>query len=652
LQKAIDMEQALRDRFRTELNAAQFEAVFHDDGPLLVIAGAGSGKTRTLTYRAARLVEEGHPPESILLLTFTRKAAGEMLQRASQLLDARCHQIAGGTFHSFANTILKRYAAALDFPNGYTIIDRPDAESLIGYIVKENLDAPKLGAFPRKKTLADIYSKMANKDAPLEDILDMEYPHFLPYLDALREIHDAYTDMKKQQALMDYDDLLNNLWLLLDQHPAIRERLNERYRHVMVDEYQDTNRVQARIVHLLAGNHHNIMVVGDDSQSIYSFRGADFRNIMDFPSLFPDTRLITLEENYRSAEPILALTNRLIDQAIEKYPKTLFSKRGGSNSPQLIHTGSENSQSRFIVDKIMALADQGIPFSDIAVLFRAGFHAFDLEVELTREGISYVKYGGFKFMESAHIKDMLAYLRILCNPYDRLSWVRILLQINKIGPKSAQALYDHVCRQKQGLQGFLEDQSRLATKPDVQRLKDVLATIDDPTLSPGGQGEHILAYYLPILKQRFDDYPKRTRDLEQLLAILETYESLESFLEDMTLEPPTTTVSGAFGTVGEKEDHLVLSTVHSAKGLEWHTVFILWALDGRFPSLMATENDGQLDEELRLMYVASTRAREQLYFMCPGQVYDRMSGMLLSQPSRFLADLPEGILERHAGNLW
>jgi DNA helicase-2/ATP-dependent DNA helicase PcrA len=255
-------------------------------------------------------------------------------------------------------------------------------------------------------------------------------------------------------------------------------------------------------------------------------------------------------------------------------------------------------------------------------------------------------------MESAHIKDMLAYLRILCNPYDRLSWVRILLQINKIGPKSAQTLYDHVCRQKQGLQGFLEDQSRLATKPDVQRLKDVLATIDDATLSPGGQGEHILAYYLPILKQRFDDYPKRTRDLEQLLAILETYESLESFLEDMTLEPPTTTVSGAFGTVGDKEDHLVLSTVHSAKGLEWHTVFILWALDGRFPSLMATENDGQLDEELRLMYVASTRAREQLYFMCPGQVYDRMSGMLLSQPSRFLADLPEGILERHAGNLW
>ena len=414
----------------------------------------------------------------------------------------------------------------------------------------------------------------------------------------LARLYAAYQRQLRAYNAVDFDDLILGPVQLFHDHPQALERWQQRIHYLLVDEYQDTNRVQARIVHLLAGNHHNIMVVGDDSQSIYSFRGADFRNIMDFPSLFPDTRLITLEENYRSAEPILALTNRLIDQAIEKYPKTLFSKRGGSNSPQLIHTGSENSQSRFIVDKIMALADQGIPFSDIAVLFRAGFHAFDLEVELTREGISYVKYGGFKFMESAHIKDMLAYLRILCNPYDRLSWVRILLQINKIGPKSAQTLYDHVCRQKQGLQGFLEDQSRLATKPDVQRLKDVLATIDDATLSPGGQGEHILAYYLPILKQRFDDYPNPPLDLEPLLAILKTYESLESFLEDMTLEPPTTTVSGAFGTVGDKEDHLVLSTVHSAKGLEWHSVFVIWALEGRFPAMYAVRSDEDMEEEL------------------------------------------------------
>ena len=646
------MALSLKERFRAELNPAQFEAVSHEDGPLIVIAGAGSGKTRTLTYRAARMVEDGHAPETILLLTFTRKAAGEMLQRASRLLDARCHQIAGGTFHSFANSVLKRYAGALDFPNSYSIIDRPDAESLVGFVIKDIINVPKFGAFPRKKTLADIFSKIANKDASLEDIVDVEYPHFLPYLEVLQAILVGYTEIKKQQALMDYDDLLNNLWLLLDQHPDIRDRITTRYHHVMVDEYQDTNRVQARIVRLLAGGHHNIMVVGDDSQSIYSFRGADFRNIMEFPAHFPNTRVITLEENYRSAEPILALTNRLIDQAIEKYPKTLFSKRGGRIPPQLVHTGSENSQSRFVVDKIMELSRQGIHLNDIAVLFRAGFHAFDLEVELTRQGIAYVKYGGFKFMESAHIKDVLAYLRVLCNPYDRLSWFRILLLVDKIGPKSAETLYDHVLQRTNGLHGFLEDDSKLATKPDIQKLKEVMAAIDDPTLSPARRGEHILTYYLPILKHRFDDHPKRVRDLEQLLAIMETYDSLEHFLEDMTLEPPTTTVSGTFRPADDQEDRLVLSTVHSAKGLEWHTVFILWVLDGRFPSLMATENEGQLDEELRLMYVAATRAREQLYFMCPSQVYDRMSGMLLSQPSRFLADLPDTILERQSGALW
>jgi DNA helicase-2/ATP-dependent DNA helicase PcrA len=263
-----------------------------------------------------------------------------------------------------------------------------------------------------------------------------------------------------------------------------------------------------------------------------------------------------------------------------------------------------------------------------------------------------VKYGGFKFMESAHIKDVLAYLRVLCNPYDRLSWFRILLLEDKIGPKSAATLYERICRRAQGLQGFLEDASKLAQKPGIVRLKALLAAIDDPASTPARCGEQVLTYYYQIASRRFDDYPKRTRDLEQLLVIMESYDSLERFLEDMTLEPPTTTISGDFGPADDRADHLVLSTVHSAKGLEWHTVFILWALDGRFPSLMATENDGQLDEELRLMYVAATRAREQLFFLCPGQAYDRMTGMLLSQPSRFLADLPETILARRSGALW
>jgi DNA helicase-2/ATP-dependent DNA helicase PcrA len=641
-----------RERFRTELNAEQYKAVFHDDGPLLVIAGAGSGKTRTLTYRAARLVEEGVAPGQILLLTFTRKAADEMLRRAARLLDHRCRQIAGGTFHSFAYTVLKRYAPQVGFPGSFTIIDRPDSESLIGMLLKARMDGPRRGAFPRKKTLADIFSKAANKDWPLEDVLDAEYPHFFPYLDEIGKLQQDYTDAKHEQALMDYDDLLSKLRFLLETQPEHKARIAGQFSHLMVDEYQDTNLIQARIVYLLAERHQSIMVVGDDSQSIYSFRGANFRNIMDFPSLFPDSRVLTLEENYRSVVPILTLTNQLIEQALDKYPKHLFSSLPSDQPPVLVHTGSENSQSRFIVDKIRALSRDGIPRQEIAVLFRAGFHAFDLEVELAREGITFVKYGGFKFMESAHIKDVLAHMRVLTNPYDRLSWFRILLLIAKIGPKSAQRLYDAILEQARGLDGFVDRPAPARVNPGLEKLRALLREVGASDLLPVEIGERILAYYHPILKERYDDHPKRLRDLEQLLVLIEKYDRLEPFLSDMTLEPPSVAIDNTFGIGRAREDHLVLSTVHSAKGLEWHTVFIIWAMEGRFPSFMATESPEQLDEELRLMYVAATRARQNLYFLCPGQVYDRISGMVLSRPSRFIDALPEDILARQAADIW
>ncbi len=646
------MTSSCRERFRSELNSVQYEAVFHDDGPLLVIAGAGSGKTRTLTYRAARLVEEGVAPERILLLTFTRKAADEMLKRATRLLDNRCRHIAGGTFHSFAYSVLKRYAAATGFPNHFTIIDRPDAESLISMLLKARMSGPQRGAFPRKKTLADIFSKAANKNLTLEDILYEEYPHFTPYSDDIHALQEDYVAAKFDQGFMDYDDLLTKLLHLLESQPEIKNRIADQYSHLMVDEYQDTNFIQARIVCHLAERHQRIMVVGDDSQSIYSFRGANFRNIMDFPDLFPDTRVLTLEENYRSVVPILDLTNQLIEQADEKYPKQLFSSRPSETPPCLVHTGSENSQSRYIVDKIRALGHDGIPYSEIAVLFRAGFHAFDLEVELTNQGIAFVKYGGFKFLDMAHIKDVLAHMRIQTNPYDRLSWFRILLLINKIGPKSAQRIYADIVSQAKGLQGFIDMRPPKRVNPGLERLRSLLRETGEFDLHPVEIGERILTYYHPILKDRYDDHPKRLRHLEQLLNLLEKYEHLEAFLSDMTLEPPNVAVENTFDTGNTQEDRLVLSTVHSAKGLEWHTVFIIWAMDGRFPSYMASESPEELDEELRLMYVAATRARENLFFMCPGQVFDRVSGMILSRPSRFIDSLPEDLLTRQAADIW
>ena len=430
--------------YETALNSSQLEAVSCTQGPLLVIAGAGSGKTRTLTYRVARLVEEGIAPSSILLLTFTRKAAQEMLQRAAQLLDSRCEGVAGGTFHSFANAILRRYASRLGLQAGFAILDRADAESMIQMLRKEMDLVTKQRAFPRKNSLANIFSKAVNKVIPIEDVVYDDYPHFLDNIDAIVELHKAYETRKREHHFLDFDDLLTNLQLLLRDHPDICYRISSGYQYIMVDEYQDTNKIQAEILYLLASIHKNIMVVGDDSQSIYAFRGANFKNIMNFPDIFSGTRIIGLEENYRSVQPILNLTNEIINSAREKYTKSLFTLRSGGTTPVLLSADDENTQSRFVVEKILELHQQGVSLNQIAVLFRAGFHSFDLEIELNRAEIPFIKVGGFKFVESAHIKDVLAHLRVIANGVDRISWYRIQLLIEKIGPKSAQKIYEAV----------------------------------------------------------------------------------------------------------------------------------------------------------------------------------------------------------------
>jgi DNA helicase-2/ATP-dependent DNA helicase PcrA len=633
-----------RIRYETALNASQLEAVTHTSGPLLVIAGAGSGKTRTLTYRAAYLVEKGVSPAAILLLTFTRKASQEMLRRATHLLDDRCEKISGGTFHSFANATLRKYASHIGLDPAFGILDRVDSENLIGILRKEMQPETKHRSFPRKKTLAAIFSRAVNKGLTIEEIIDIDYPHFASYLEVIEKLHHNFETRKHEHHFLDYDDLLVFLNQLLSSQPEIRDHISSSYQYLMVDEYQDTNKIQAEILYRLTNVNKNIMVVGDDAQSIYAFRGANFRNIIDFPKMFPGTRMVALEENYRSIQPILTLTNVIISRAKEKYTKNLFTRKSGGTTPVMVNAEDEYSQSRFVIDQIKNLQCQGIALNEIAVLFRASFHSFDLEIELSREGIAFLKMGGFKFVESAHIKDILAHMRVMANVYDRISWYRILLLIEKIGPKSAQKIFETIIKEKSGYPGLLS--AGIDRIKGLDRLMDLFSTLDAHPMSIAEIGKTIIDYYLPILKETYDDHPRRARDLEHLTEIMGRYKSLDQFLTDMALEPPNVSFENSLYDSDSTPDRLILSTIHSAKGLEWHTVFVIWALDGRFPSVHTLHKEEELEEELRLMYVAATRAKEKLFFTYPGDVYDRSTGLILNRPSRYLDGIADDILEK------
>jgi len=412
--------------YQGELNESQFGAVMIKKGPALVIAGAGSGKTRTLVYRVARLVEDKVLPQQILLLTFTRKAAQEMLRRASNLLDNRCGHVSGGTFHSFANQVIRRYAKYAGLAENFTILDRKDAEDIVGFIRNRDGYYKNEKRFPRKDTIADIISKAVNKDCQIKDIIRDQYPHFLEHCEAVEKIKSTYSDYKLTKSILDYDDLLIYLEKILSQNEDIRKKVSTFYKYIMIDEFQDTNKLQAKIAYLLASEHKNIMVVGDDSQSIYSFRGANFKNIMDFPQTFPDAAIIKLEQNYRSTQPILDFTNRIIHFAKEKYDKNLYTKKEGEGKPVFIETENENYQSRFIIQRVLELREEGVGLQDMAVLFRSSWQSMDLEIELNTHNIPYVIYGGIKFSEAAHIKDVLSFLKVSYNPMDSVSWTRAL----------------------------------------------------------------------------------------------------------------------------------------------------------------------------------------------------------------------------------
>lgn len=627
--------------YHCELNDQQYNAVTSIDGPQLIIAGAGTGKTRTLVYRVAYLVESGVKPESILLLAFTRKSAQEMMKRASNVLDERCNRVAGGTFHSFSNYILRKYAKLIDYSNNFTVIDRGDSESLIGYIVSNLGLHKKERRFPRKSTLLNIISKSINTTFSINEILEKGYPQFIEEESEIIKIGKQYSARKKSRNLMDYDDLLTNMVKLLTENENIRRQLSNTYKYVMIDEYQDTNHVQALYASLIASEHENIMVVGDDAQSIYSFRGANFRNIMDFSKIFPKTKIHTIEQNYRSTQPILDLTNQIIENAEEKYNKKLFTDIEGNDKPIFIFPKDKFEQARFICQKILELRNDDIKLGNIGVLFRAGFHSNELEIELQEQNIPFMKFGGIKFIEAAHIKDIIAILRVTYNQSDDIAWIRLLQLIDGIGAKTADYIVNEILVKDQGIKALVSNS--LKNKKyysDLQNLyyllNSILETDDEPiTMFP-----KIFEFYSPIIKQKYDDFKKRELDVQSLLEISDKYSSTEKFLTDMSLEPPETSQLNA-GATDKEDEKLILSTVHSAKGLEWHTVFVIQLLDGFFPSSYSLESPESIEEERRLFYVACTRAKKNLFLLSPNFSFSRFSSenFSYSKPSRFITEI-------------
>jgi DNA helicase-2/ATP-dependent DNA helicase PcrA len=635
----IDSDSALVNL--DELNSSQRAAVVSTEGPLLVIAGAGSGKTRTLVYRVAHLLGQGVAPEKILLLTFTRKASQEMLWRAGQLLNETCRRVVGGTFHGIANMLLRRHGHHLGFGSSFTIIDRGDAEGIIN-LLKGSLGLTgRDKQFPTKRVLINILSGSVNKSMALDDLVYGNYPHLGEHVDDIVNLNRHYKEFKFNNGLMDYDDLLVNWKRLLAEVPEARTEIAARFSHIMVDEYQDTNLIQADIVRLLAHGHENVMVVGDDSQSIYSFRGADFYNIMRFPKVFTGTKIIKLEENYRSSQPILSLTNDIIRNATEKYAKTLFTRIEGDYKPRLFAGRDEREEAAFVSHKIAELRRDGTELNNIAVLFRSGFHSYKLEMELNSTGVDFEKRGGLKLTESAHMKDVIAFLRLCVNPLDSLSWNRILLQLDKIGPKTARKIADRVAIADSCSQALFDYPCGKGWKAGIMKLAQLFRDMERETL-PGVCFELVWAYYEPLFQKIYrDDFPKRQKDLEQLKSIVAGYTDLQAFVDDTTLDPPETTQA----LDHNDNEKMILSTIHSSKGLEWDAVFVMGLADGRFPHSAASLGE-QWEEERRLLYVAATRARKYLYLtyprvlMTPDRQFKRV-GM-----SPFLSELRAGLFQR------
>ena len=635
-----------------ELNDEQREVVLAGGGPILVIAGAGSGKTRTLVYRVARRIESGVDPSRILLLTFTNKAAREILRRVETLLTVDTRRLMGGTFHSVGNRLLRRFGTRVGVGANFTILDSEDCREMLESSISDQKIPVTEKRFPRGDVLLDLHSFTINTSRPFPEVLAERAPHFLSLEEEIVRVFQRYAERKRAANACDYDDLLLAWKRLLEQSPETAAALAASYDEILVDEYQDTNRLQGQIVDGMARGKRNVTVVGDDAQAIYSFRGASFENIAGFPERYPDAKTFRLTRNYRSTPEILALANASIANNRRQFPKELAASRGPGAMPAVVALPDIPDQARFTAQRLLEWHDEGERLSDLAVLYRAHYQALELQIELTRRGIPYEIRSGMRFFEQRHVKDVLAFLRLVVNPKDELSWKRALKVFPRVGERSAAAVWEAIGGRPDPLAAFRERGARGIELPRgssgaIESFRLLLGRLDSPALrsSPADAIREVVeGVYRDFARAKFPNGEARLDDLEQFAQFAQAYDSLRSFLEEVTL---FNELSGEDVVAGETEDdRVVLSSVHQAKGLEWSRVIVMGLSEGRFPSYRSAVTEEGLEEERRLFYVAVTRAKNEVALVYPMLARDRYGVDVILEPSRFLTELPDSVYER------
>ncbi|NOT64177.1 MAG: ATP-dependent helicase [Acidobacteria bacterium] len=643
--------------YQKELNDEQRAVVMAGKGPLLVIAGAGSGKTRTVTYRVTRLIEAGVNPSRILLVTFTNRAAREMVGRVETLLKQEVRRVWGGTFHSIGNRILRRHAASLGYESNFTILDAEDSKDLVDACVEEAAIDTKARRFPKGEVLREMFSLATNTDTPLAQLIVAKYPQFELLTAPIERVDRLYQARKLDRNAMDYDDLLVNWKRLLIEKPDIAAVYQEQFEYILVDEYQDTNKLQAEIIDLLAHRHRNLMVVGDDAQSIFGWRGAHFANIYEFKDRYPDAQVFKLESNYRSTPEILMLANAAVGMNKRQFPKYLQAMRASRNfTPALVPLRDVEQQASFVAARILELRDEGTPLDEIAVLYRSHFHSLELQLELTRRGIPYDIRSGVRFFEQAHIKDVTSYLRLLINPRDELAWKRVLKLIPKVGNATAARVWERLAAAAEPLALVRADEFAKALPKGVsggwQEFAALIAALLDAANQPAKQIELVLQHgYLEYLQANYENAEAREEDLRQLANYALRFETTEQLLSELALinterfGAPGATVGQDVEEGADEDEHVVLSSVHQAKGLEWRILFLIWAADGRFPSARSLRDIEGEEEERRLFYVALTRAQDELYVCFPLLESDRSRQSIVQRPSRFVTEVPRELFE-------
>jgi DNA helicase-2/ATP-dependent DNA helicase PcrA len=636
--------------FEQELNPQQLKVVKSDPGPALVIAGAGSGKTRTLTYRVAYLIESGIDPHKILLLTFTNKAAREMTGRVESLIPSDIKKIWGGTFHHIANRILRVHAQRLDLDPNYTILDQSDSQDLLDSCLEDLGHKKKDGMIPQGSVLFNMISLSRNTRTSLPDTVQQRYPFCLDYVDDIEKIEHHYNDKKHKLNLLDFDDLLCKWLSLMEDDQNLRDYYTRRFEHILVDEYQDTNRLQAEIIDTMASHWRNLMVVGDDSQSIYAFRGANFSNIMDFPSRYPGAQIYKLEYNYRSSPEILELANEIIVYNQRQFRKVLQPVKDKGVQPYLNVPADMYQQAQHVADKISEYVYNGVPPEEIAVLYRAHFHSMELQMELSRRTIPFEVRSGIRFFEQAHIKDITAYLKIIINPYDEVAWKRILQLLPGIGKKTSRKIFDYLAGTKDPIAACLEKPAESlvpkAARPYWNNFREAILLLPqgNRVISPAALIRTAFEnWYMEFMRSKYTDSIGRSEDIERFIEFACKYESATDFLSDLALMTSSATDETQADISSEK---VKLSTIHQAKGLEWSVVFIIGLVEGRFPNPNNFESLEDEEEERRLFYVAVTRAKENLYMYAPEWAQDRSGNSTPLKPSRFLRELPQACYKK------